>query len=108
MDLMAAWLGQLPADAGSFDWDSGNRAKSRTHGVEAEDIEAMLSHDMVLAGRIVDPPHEASRWLILGLDVKGRRLALIATRRGDRLRPISCRPMRRSERAVHAEAIGRR
>jgi uncharacterized DUF497 family protein len=31
---------------------------------------------------------------------------LVFTRRGDRLRPISCRPMRRTERQVYEEAIG--
>lgn len=34
----------------------------------------------------------------------GRRLALIFTRRDDQLRPITCRPMRRSERRFYDEA----
>ena len=36
---------------------------------------------------------------------RGRKLALIFTRRGERLRPVSCRPMRRNERKVYEEAI---
>jgi hypothetical protein len=39
-----------------------------------------------------------------GEDAAGRRLALIFTRRGDRLRPISCRAMRPKERALYEEA----
>jgi len=34
----------------------------------------------------------------------GRRLALIFTRRGNRLRAISCRAMHRKERALYEEA----
>ena len=33
-----------------------------------------------------------------------RLLALIFTRRGEQLRPISCRPMRRNERTLYEEA----
>jgi uncharacterized DUF497 family protein len=43
--------------------------------------------------------------LVLGEDGKHRRLALVLTRRDDRLRPISCRPMRGKERRVYEEAI---
>ena len=42
---------------------------------------------------------------LAGKDGGGRRLALIFTRRGDRLRPVSARPMRRKEREVYEEAI---
>ena len=101
----AAWLDALPGILEDFDWDAGNRTKSRKHGVEAAEIEALLGQAVVLAGRIVEPEHDEPRWLLLGRDRKGRRLALVFTRRGDRLRPISCRPMRRAERQVYEEAI---
>ena len=50
-----------------------------------------------LADRIVEPAHDEPRWLLLGETNKGRRLALIFTRRGSKLRPSSCRQMRRNE-----------
>lgn len=103
----AAWLDTLEGMSEDFDWDTGNRTKSRKHGVETADVEALLGHAAVLAGRIVEPHHDEPRWLLLGQNDKGRQLALIFTRRGDRLRPISCRPMRRRERQVYAQAIQR-
>lgn len=101
----AAWLDGLEGSPEDFDWDAGNRTKNRKHGVEAEDIEALLSHPVLLAGRIVQPDHDEPRWLLLGRDNRERRLTLIFTRRGDRLRPISRRRMSATERDVYEEAI---
>jgi hypothetical protein len=107
-DLEAAsWLDGVAGETENFDWDAGNRAKNRKHEVEPEDIEAMFRRPrfIVFAGRIVGPTHDEPRWLVLGQDGRQRRLALVLTRRGDRLRPISCRPMRRKERILYEEAI---
>ena len=48
--------------------------------------------------------HDEARWLLLGETDAERRLALIFTRRGNQLRPISCRPMRRNERRLYDDA----
>ena len=101
----AAWLEAMQGIGEDFDWDTGNRLKNRKHGVEDEDVEALLGQPVVLAGRVVQPEHDEPRWLLLGRDGEERRLVLIFTRRGDRLRPISCRPMRRTERQVYEKAI---
>ena len=103
---IAAWLEALEGIWQDFDWDAGNRTKNRKHGVDTEDVEALLGQPVLLAGRIVQPEQNEPRWLLLGRDDKGRRLALVFTRRGGLLRPISCRPMRRIERQVYEEAIG--
>ena len=57
------------------------------------------------AGRIIEPTHDERRWLLLGQDDRGRTLALIFTRRRDRLRPVSCRPMRRKEKKLYEKAV---
>ncbi|SRR5712691_5474872 len=98
------WLAGLTGDPGQFDWDAGNRSKSRKHGVEPFDVEALFHRTVFLAGRIVEPAHDEPRWLLLGENDARRRLALIFTRRGNQLRPISCRPMRRNERRLYDEA----
>jgi uncharacterized DUF497 family protein len=72
--------------------------------VEPGDIRALIGRDFYFAGRIVEPAHTELRWLALGEDAAGRRLASVFTRRGDRLRPISCRAMRPKERALYEEA----
>ena len=99
-----AWLDRLAGNPEDFEWDAGNRAKNRKHAVEAEDIEAMFRSPIVFAGRIIAPEHAEPRWLVLGQAGHGRRLALVLTRRGNRVRAISCRPMRRGERKVYEEA----
>jgi len=101
----ASWLDELGGKAGDFEWDVGNRTKLKKHEVKQEDVESMFRSPIVFAGRIVEPAHDEPRWLVFGKSVGGRKLALIITRRGARLRPISCRPMRRNERNVYEEAI---
>src|SRR5262245_41843011 len=101
----ASWLGGLDDVADGFDWDAGNLAKNRKHGVDRVDVEQMFQSPMVFAGRIVEPVHEEPRWLVLGQNARGRRLALVFTRRGNRVRPISCRAMRSQERKLYEETI---
>lgn len=98
----AAWLATLPI----VEWDAGNVTKSETkHRITALDVEAMLVGPTLFAGRILEPAHEEPRWLVLG---RGRNtvLALVFTRRGNLLRPISCRRARTNERRLYVEAVG--
>ena len=76
------------------------------HRVQGEEVESIFySQKFIFAGRIVDPPHDEWRGLVLGRSDAGRPLALIFTRRGDKLRPISCRPMRIGERRLYETSI---
>jgi uncharacterized DUF497 family protein len=102
----ASWLDGLAGRSEDFQWDDGNRLKSRKHQVEPEEVQELLRNPAYFAGRIIDPVHEEPRWLLLGQTLNGRRLALVFTRSVDQLRPISCRPMRRKERNLYEEAIG--
>ena len=101
----ASWLDRLDGVADDFDWDVENLAKNRKHGVDPVDAEAMFQSPMVFAGRIVEPAHEEPRWLVLGQSARGRRLALVFTRRENRVRPISCRAMRSQERTLYEETL---
>ena len=101
------WLGGLTGAAGQFDWDAGNRSKGQKHGVEPSGVESLFHRTVFLAGRVVEPAHDELRWLLLGETEAGRRLALIFTRRGKQLRPISCRSMRRDERRLYDDAKAR-
>jgi len=95
------WLGSHP----QLEWDDGNSTKSLTkHGFRTADVGSILDAAVVFAGRIVEPAHAEARYLLLGVTSGGRHAALIFTRRGDRLRPISCRAMRKGEREVYDAA----
>ena len=98
-------LDALEGEPGDFEWDQGNRTKLKKHNVEQEDVASMLRSPIMFAARIIEPAHDEPRWLVLGKSARGRKLALILTRRDERLRPISYRAMRGNERKVYEEAI---
>jgi uncharacterized DUF497 family protein len=92
-----AWLSMAP----EFEWDAGNRGKMAKHGNSPDDVETIYGNPIVLAGRIIEPVHTELRWLALGKLASNKSVALIFTRRRDRVRPISCRPMRKNERRIY-------
>jgi uncharacterized protein len=96
----AEWLESEP----KREWNAGNAEKNEKHGVARSDVEEVLRIQPAFVGRIIEPAHDEPRWLLPGRDAVGRRLALIFTRRGELLRPISCRPMRESERRLYEQA----
>lgn len=99
-----AWLREMVLDEDAFDWDEGNEGKNAKHGVTPEEVEELLDKGVYgFVGRIVDARLSEWRGLILSRTRGGRLLALIFTVRGARIRPISCRPMRESERRMYAE-----
>jgi uncharacterized DUF497 family protein len=53
------------------------------------------------AGNIVEPAHEEPRHLLLGMTKDGRGAALGFARRGEKLRPISCRAMWKKEKEAY-------
>jgi uncharacterized DUF497 family protein len=98
---MAEWVATKPV----VEWDAGNRTKSQLkHGFSEVDVESIFREVVVLAGRIVKPAHDEPRHLLLGVTSDGRNAALVFTRRGEYLRPISCRAMRKDERELYDES----
>jgi len=88
-----------------MEWDAGNSTKSEAkHRFGTVDVESLLDAPVLFAGRIVEPAHEEARYLLLGVTSDGRRAALVFARRGERLRPISCRAMRRKEKEAYDAA----
>ncbi len=77
---IAEWLGRRP----ELEWD-----------------ESILGALLLFAGRIVEPKRDEARYLLLGVTSGGRHAALVFTRRGDKLRPISCRAMRKREKGAY-------
>jgi|SRR5580692_1694901 uncharacterized DUF497 family protein len=95
---VAAWLGRRP----ELEWDAGNSTKSQTkHRFTKVDVESLLDAPMLFGGRILEPAHPEARYLLLGMTFEGRYAALIFARRGEKLRPISCRAMRRKEKETY-------
>ncbi len=94
---IAEWVVAL-AGVEVLEWDRGNRTKSDVkHGFSVADVESIFTSPVLFAGRIVEPVSSEKRYLLLGVTADGRYAAVVFTRRGEKLRPISCRAMRRKE-----------
>lgn len=83
-----------------FDWDDGNRAKCRKHGVSLAAIEALFRRGVTI---LPDDAHSQAerRFQAVGRTESGRGIFVVFTlrRRGDGLliRPISARYMHKKE-----------
>jgi uncharacterized DUF497 family protein len=89
----------------AFDWDDGNRFKSRKHGVLLSEAEEVFFNQPLL---LVDRRHSERepRYHALGETRAGRRLHITYTLRSNCafIRVISVRDMHRKERAIYDQA----
>jgi len=83
-----------------FDWDEGNLAKCRKHGVSVEEIEFILSNDPIVSPDMTHSLDE-QRMIAVGRNAKGRPIFVAYTvrERGDLtfVRPVSARYMHSKE-----------
>ena len=86
-----------------FDWDAGNSGKNflRHGGTDAECEEVFFNEPLVVAP---DERHSETerRYYVLGRTNQQRRLFVVLTARGSRIRVISARDMNRNERRLYA------
>lgn len=89
---------KVKLDESEFQWDKGNRDKSRQkHGVTPDEAESVFVDENSVV--IPDMPHSKSevRFVIVGKSNLGRDLYIAFTRRKDKVRVISARQMHREE-----------
>jgi len=87
-----------------FEWDPTKAADNLAkHGVSFQ--EATTVFDDVLSVTVPDPDHsvEENRLIIVGLSHRGRLLIVSHAERGDRIRIISARELKRTERTAYEE-----
>jgi len=89
----------------AFDWDYGNLEKNwNKHNVKRSEIEeAFFNQPLLLIDVELKPPNFEKRFIIQGITNKERRLFIVFTIRGDKIRPISARDMSRKERKNYEE-----
>ena len=93
---------------GTLNWNSGNIPKLTKHEITKAQIEQLFAKKFVFMGQ-VSPP-EGTEWkeqrhLILGETGYNRKLTIIWTTRGFKIRPICCRGMRDEEKAYFQTQI---
>jgi uncharacterized DUF497 family protein len=87
-----------------FEWDNGNVDKNWIkHKVAIKESEQAFVDPNVIISE--DPKHSIAekRWLLLGKSELGRKLAIIFTRRGNKIRVISARSQSRKERGLYEQ-----
>ena len=92
------------SDIDSFDWDDGNQSKNETkHAVSNKESEEIFFNKPIFF--FIDQKHSAveQRILVYGKTDDGRHLALVFTKRVNKIRIISVRDMNKKERARYEE-----
>lgn len=94
---------RLERKAIEFEWDKGNAGKNRRHGVEDSEAEETFFDERKLLLR--DSVHSAAeeRFILIGKTKKERLLFVAFTRRRSKIRIISARDMKRTERPLYEE-----
>ncbi|RME86617.1 MAG: BrnT family toxin [Anaerolineae bacterium] len=97
-------LPHLPSLTG-FDWDEGNLTKNwEKHRVRAAECEEVFFNEPLMLFPDVGHSQVEPRYYVLGHTNAGRRLFVVFTIRGDKIRVISARDMSRKERKVYEQA----
>jgi len=90
-------------EMGGFDWDEGNRDKNLNHGVQNWECEQVFFNEPLII--LNDPKHSIAeeRSAAFGRTEGGRRLVVIFTMRGSKVRVISARDMNKKERQFYED-----
>jgi uncharacterized DUF497 family protein len=87
-----------------FEWDDGNRDKNKVkHGVSTGETEQVFFNDPLII--LEDEKHSQTekRFAAFGTPDTGRKLVVVYTIRGDRIRAISARDMQKKERTFYEQ-----
>lgn len=85
-----------------FEWDEGNSGKNwKKHRVSDGECEQVFFNAPLIAIPDVDHSKDEERILVLGKTESGRKLFVVCTVRGDRIRVISAREMTKREREAY-------
>lgn len=92
----------------TLDLDQSNTLKLAKHSVSVEQVESVLDGSFVLGGQIIRPvgiDWSEERFVLYGQTEDGRKLTIVWTIRGTKMRPISCRSMRPNENKIYDSRI---
>lgn len=93
------------SDCTGFEWDEGNATKVwERHQVSRSECEETFFHEPLVVAPDTVHSQAESRYYALGRTIADRRLFVVFTVRGDRIRVISARPMTRRERRIYDQA----
>jgi uncharacterized DUF497 family protein len=87
-----------------FEWDPKKAAKNlKKHGVTFQEAATVFGDPLAITFQDPDHSDDEERQLTFGLSLQRRLIVVSHTKRGDRTRIITARPMDRKERAIYEE-----
>lgn len=91
----------------SFEWDKGNEQKNwLKHKVTGEEAEEAFDDDnRMLFEDIKHSTSQEKRFVLFGKTQSTKKLVIVFTMRGKKVRIISARPMNRKEAIIYEKAI---
>jgi uncharacterized DUF497 family protein len=93
---------KLLSSCTEFQWDQGNSEKNwQKHRVSPFECEQIFFNQPLIAADDVAHSQQERRYYVLGRTDNGRRLYVVFTIRGHRIRVISARDMNRKERKAY-------
>lgn len=96
----------LLAHVDGFEWDAGNREKNwQTHLVTTAECEQVFFNQPLTVAADVRHSQVEPRFYVLGRSDAERRLFVVFTLRGTRIRVISARDMNRQERLMYEQLL---
>ena len=97
---------KMLSEATGFDWDEGNLLKNwEKHEVSHLEAEQVFFNEPLIVIENSKHSLEESRWYVLGRTNGSRKLMIVFTIRGDKIRVISSRDMSRKERNIYEKEI---
>jgi uncharacterized protein len=85
-----------------FDWDAGNESKNRDkHHVDKFETEEVFFNKPLLLFDDLKHSETEQRYFLLGVTDRKRKLMVVFTVRGNKIRVISARDMSRKERVEY-------
>ena len=95
---------KLLAQPIKFEWDKGNINKNiLKHKIKNEEAEEIFVNQPLVLLKDKKHSQKESRLMVLGKTDKKRRLSVIFTQRGNKVRIISARPMSHKERRLYEQ-----
>ena len=89
---------QIRQDEVEFEWDEGNRNKIfERHGITVEEAESVFKDKNSVVLPDVEHSQNEERFVIVGKDLVGKKMHMIFTMRGNKIRVISARRMHKKE-----------
>jgi len=87
-----------------FEWDTVKAEINLTkHGITFDEASTVFGDELSATGRDLEHSVDENRFVIFGLSIQGRVLAVSHTDRGAVIRIISARPATRKEKLIYEE-----